>query len=107
MKMNLKALYKNAAKKAFSDGISAGDEKQLIAWIYANCDFDDEVLFFLVLGIGAELADLEAQKQGYISEVDRAFTIAKSTLEQRKYNPPSAAEDDSGSIPAAGIVKNK
>lgn len=81
--MDLKALYKNAANKAFSDGISAGDEKQLIEWIYANCTFDDEVLFFLVLGIGAELADLEARKQGYISEVDRAFTIAKSKTARR------------------------
>ena len=69
----LKQIYKAAANKAFEDNIDPGNEPQLIAWIENNCSFDREYLFFLVLGIGAELADLQAQHEGYEHQVDKIW----------------------------------
>ena len=74
--MELKDIYKVAAKIAFEEGIDAGDETMVLEWIRKTCSYRPDTEFFLVLGIGAELADLEAQKQGYDSEAHRAFEYA-------------------------------
>jgi hypothetical protein len=71
--MELKEIYKAAAQKAMTDKINPGNEQDLIKWIYQNCSFDEGNLFFLVLGIGSELADLIAQKNGYDNQVDEIF----------------------------------
>jgi len=78
----LKDLYKQAAQKALDDGIDAGNEKQLVAWIWNNCNFRTECLFFLVLGIGCELADLQAQAEGFENDVVRAYLMAQTKLKQ-------------------------
>ena len=54
-------MYRQAAEQAHTDGIRACEEKRLTTWIWYNCKFPLECLFYLVLGIGCELADYEAQ----------------------------------------------
>jgi hypothetical protein len=76
----LKELYKQAAQKAYSDGIDSGNEMQLAKWIWSNCKFPLECYYYLVLGIGCELADIQAQKQGFLDEVERAYYTAKISL---------------------------
>lgn len=70
---NLKTLYRLAANNAYNDGIDAGNEIQLVSWIRENCRYDKDKEFFLVLGIGSELADIQARSLGYKNEVDRAW----------------------------------
>jgi hypothetical protein len=77
MKKELVEVYRAAAKVAQEKGISASDEDALLRWIRQSCRYPKEVEFFVVLGIGSELADLEAQSQGYKNEVDRAFQAAQ------------------------------
>ena len=69
-------LYAQAAQKAFDDGIDAGDQDQLVQWIQANCSYDPDNEFFLVLGIGSALADLQSQSKGYKHQVDEAYSKA-------------------------------
>lgn len=88
MKKDLNQIYKAAAEKAHVDGILAGDEGKLIDWIYANCRFDDDKLFFLVLGIGCELADIEARGAGFENGVHQAFNNAAMRLYGRTTNLP-------------------
>ena len=75
---NLSAIYRQAAQAAHEAGISAANEKNLVAWIRSNCAYRVDTEYFLVLGIGCELADLEAQKLGYKNEVSRAFHVASN-----------------------------
>ena len=77
---DLQHLYKEAAMQADKDGVYAGSEMQLVKWIWANCTFPLECLFYLVLGIGSELADLQARRYGYKHDVERAFVAAKMEL---------------------------
>lgn len=69
----LKRLYEMAAEKAYNDGVDPDDENRLVAWITANCEFNRDHLFFLVLGIGAELADLIATGEGFQNQVDKIW----------------------------------
>jgi hypothetical protein len=71
--MGLKELYAEAAGQANKAGISAGDEASLVEWIRQNCKYREGIEFFLVLGIGCELADIQAKEQGFKNEVDRAW----------------------------------
>ena len=82
-KFELAQMYKEAAKAAFNDGISAGDEPGLLAWVQANCRYRDDTLFFVCFGIGCELADLQSQARGFDSNVHEAFVLAKNKLEKR------------------------
>jgi len=86
--MSLSEIYKAAAEKAYIDGIPAGDEGRLIDWIFANCRFDEDKLFFLVLGIGCELADIEARAEGFENGVHKAFNSAAIRLYGRTTNLP-------------------
>lgn len=76
-KMNLSEAYKTAARAASEDGIDAGNEPQLIEWIRRNCKYRPETEFFLVLGIGCELANMQSQQRGYKSNVHEAYELAK------------------------------
>ena len=89
MKKDLTEIYAAAAQKAHNDGITAGDEPALVDWICANCRFDEDKLFFLVLGIGCALADIEAQKEGFENGVHRAFHHAAMKLYGRTTNLPN------------------
>jgi len=80
---DLKAIYKQAALAANESDVKASDQDGLVAWIRAHCRYRPDTEFFLVLGIGAELADLQARAKGYTSEVDRAFQAAKAQLARR------------------------
>ena len=77
---DVKELYKQAAQKAFQDNIDTGNEKQLSQWIWDNCKFPLECMYYLVLGIGCELADLQAQRDGFDNEVARAVATAQINL---------------------------
>jgi len=74
---SLKQKYNLAARQAFFDGIDAGHEKELIGWIRNKCTYAEKQEFYIVLGVGSELADMQARAQGYESEVHRAFEVAK------------------------------
>ena len=81
--MNLDAIYKAAAAKAFQDNIDPGNQDQLVGWIRSNCKYDLDNEFFLVLGIGSELADIRARKDGYESEVHRAYEFARNKIKEK------------------------
>ena len=53
---------------------------QLAKWIWSNCEFPLECLYYLVLGIGCDLADLQAQRDGFTNEVERAYYTAQVSL---------------------------
>jgi hypothetical protein len=74
---DLGKIYKMAAERADGQGISAADQTALVSFIRGNCIYDEDKEFFLVLGIGCELADIQARRAGYKNEVDRAYTAAK------------------------------
>ena len=75
--ISLNTKYKLCAKQALIDKVDAGNEIKLVKWIRTNCQYDNEYEFFLVLGIGSELADLHAQIRGYDNEVHRVFEMIK------------------------------
>jgi len=73
--MNLDAIYKAAAAKAFQDNVDPGNQDQLVGWIRSNCKYDLDNEFFLVLGIGSErgspgLRICTKQDQGEIMIID-------------------------------------
>jgi hypothetical protein len=81
--MNLREKYKAAARKAFFDGIDAGNEGQLIAWIRGNCGYHDRHEFYLVLGIGCELAKIQSRERGYNDNVHEAYELAKKAVAEK------------------------
>ena len=82
--MSLKEIYRQAALKAVEDGIFP-DEADLVPWIKANCSFDPDNLFFLVLGIGAEIGDILTQRKGFRNQVHEIMTgIHASKTSERK-----------------------
>lgn len=70
--MDIKAMYRDAAQVAYNDGVDPADDEQLAEWINNNCQYREETLFFLVLGIGSELADIQAQAEGFKDQGDKA-----------------------------------
>lgn len=79
----LSELYKQAAKKAFDDNVSAADEPLLVNWIRHNCRYKADNEFYLVLGIGCELAALESQSRGYENNIHEAFVKAETATCRR------------------------
>ena len=73
MENKLEEMYKLAAQKAFEDDIDPGNETQLNQWIWDNCKFPIECMFYLVLGIGSELADIRAREKGYTNQTDQIW----------------------------------
>lgn len=73
----LSAAYHRAAERANADGIDAADETSLVQWIRNFCSYRPDTEYFLVLGIGSELADIQAQEAGYKNEVDRTVSKIK------------------------------
>ena len=71
--MDLNKMYKAAGQKAFNDGIDPGNENDLINWINQNCSFDPDKLFFLVLGVGSELADISSQSKGFDNQTHKIW----------------------------------
>ncbi len=71
--MKLAELYAIGAQRAMADGIDPADQDSLVDWIRRNCDYREGTEFFIVLGIGAALADLRAQAEGYKDQFDRAI----------------------------------
>ena len=76
----LKELYKLAAGTANKQGIMPGNQTALVQWIRANCNYRPDTEYFLVLGIGCELADIQARAQGYNNDVHRAYNLATMSL---------------------------
>lgn len=81
MDETLSNMYHKAAIRAINDNVDAGNENQLISWIRQNCTYDPGMEFFLVLGIGADLADIQARQAGFKNEVDRCFSVATAKLQ--------------------------
>jgi hypothetical protein len=85
---NLKDIYQAAARAALSDGESTNNQESLVLWIRDNCTYKTDNEYFVVLGIGTEMADLAAKAEGYTSEVDRNYSAAlvavKSLLKPSK-----------------------
>jgi hypothetical protein len=75
--LDLGARYFRAAEVARSDGIRSGNEVALLNWIRRNVRYDAKNEFYLFLGIGSALADLEAQAEGYANQAERAYKLAK------------------------------
>jgi len=73
--MELDELYETAARQANKDGIKADNEKYLLNWIRLNCKYDSDNEFFLVLGIGCALANIQAKEEGFDNEVHRVFEV--------------------------------
>lgn len=80
--MTLREIYRAAAHAAHADGVDPGNEEKLVAWIRGNCRYEYDKEFFLVLGIGCELADIRAREQGFQSEVHRAFSQAEDFISE-------------------------
>ena len=81
---SLEDIYRQAAVEAYRQGVSAGNESHLVEWIRANCSYREDTEFFLVLGIGCELADIEARAKGFESEAHRAYEAAVRAVASRK-----------------------
>lgn len=76
----LSRMYREAALKAHEQGVRADNEDALLAWIRENVRYRTDTEFFLFLGIGSALADIEAQKEGYANQAERAYDIARKKL---------------------------
>ena len=90
--MNLSEKYKAAARNAFFDNIDAGDQSRLVEWIRSNCGYAPEHEFFLVLGIGCELAKIQSRERGYEDNIHEAFELAKKACDEKgvkAFNPCS------------------
>lgn len=61
--IDLNEIYRKAAAAAQEDGIDAGDQDQLVGWIRANCKYRPGTEWFLVLGIGCELASAKCARE--------------------------------------------
>jgi len=70
---SLKLTYKLAAQAAYAAGESADNQEKLTSWIRANCKYRPDTEIYLVLGVGSALADIEAQAQEYLGQIDRIF----------------------------------
>jgi hypothetical protein len=73
--MNLDEMYKQAAREARAAGCTCDDTPNgcVAQWVRANVTYRPETEFFIVLGIAAELADLEAQAAGFENAIARAL----------------------------------
>lgn len=79
--MNLAETYKQLAEQAFADGIPADDTPggPLTDWIVQRVSYREGTLFFIVLGVACELADLYAQRDGFKSAAHKAAELAFRT----------------------------
>ena len=80
--MNAQPIYRDAAKVAHGAGVRASNEAGLVAWIRQNCKYRADTEFFLVFGIGCELADMEARAEAYETAVERAYKLATRKLSE-------------------------
>lgn len=79
-KDDLSEKYEEIARAAHRDGVRASDEADLLVWIRAIVKYRPDTEFFIFLGVAAALADIEAQKQGYKNQAERAYDLAVKKL---------------------------
>lgn len=60
----LQAMYIAAAEAAHRDGVDPASQESLANWIQTHCRYRPDTEFFLVLGIGREIARLRAAQHG-------------------------------------------
>jgi hypothetical protein len=80
--LELEGKYEEIASAAHHDGVKASDEADLLVWIRARVKYRPDTEFFIFLGVGAALADLEAQEEGYKNQAERAYDLAMKKLDR-------------------------
>jgi hypothetical protein len=58
--------------------ISDAPDGPLAAWLRANVAYPPEHEFFMVFLTACELADLQAQREGYANQYERAWAIVEA-----------------------------
>lgn len=76
--IDLKSLYKNGAELCLNEGLAVDGEPggEIHQWVMQNCSYRPGTDFFIVLGICCEMADIQAQMEGFESQGHRAAAIA-------------------------------
>jgi hypothetical protein len=82
MTTQLQELYSKAADAAIADGCTADDSPNgcISQWVQKNVNYREDTLFFIVLGICAEIADREARAEGFENNIDKAAKLAFAKL---------------------------
>lgn len=82
MTTQLQELYSKAADAAIADGCTADDSPNgcISQWVQKNVNYREGTLFFIVLGICAEIADREARAEGFENNIDKAAKLAFAKL---------------------------
>lgn len=78
MSARLEELYRAAAERAYADGCTCDDTPNgcISQWVQRNVSYREGTLFFIVLGIACEIANIKARAEGYIDNGDRAIKLA-------------------------------
>ena len=73
--MNLDEEYRRMAEKASVEGVPNDAEPMgaIHRWVAENVNHRPETAFFIVLGISAAMADMDAQSEGYRNQFDRSL----------------------------------
>ena len=75
-KESLKQRYVKAAQAAHEEGVRASNEAAVLDWIRRSVRYRPDTEFFMFLGVGSALADIEAQEAGYEGQAHRAYESA-------------------------------
>ena len=78
MAHNLDELYREMAACCLVAGVPIdGDAGGAVhRWVCANVAHRDGTAFFIVLGVAAAMADMEAQRAGWMGQCERAAALA-------------------------------
>lgn len=81
-------MYEQAAAMCVAEGVENDAEPcgALHRWVVANVTHRPDTAFFIVQGIAAAMADLDAQEQGYRDQGDRAAALMRESDAFKKYN---------------------
>jgi len=76
-------MYRQAAERCRAEGVPIGGEPggAVHRWVVNNCTFRPGTDFWIVLGITAEMADMEAQAEGFRDQGHRAAERAFANWE--------------------------
>jgi len=74
--MDLEKIISKAAIKAINEGIVINDSPlgSIHRWVKQKCSYNQEHEFYIVFLIACEMADIQAKKEGYKSNADKAAT---------------------------------
>lgn len=75
------------ADKAEKDGGDANDTNGVVRRVVEEGVAGKSLGLYAWFSVCCELADRAAKRQGYKSEVDRAYSVALAKVEERKHGP--------------------